>query len=348
MSAVYTAAPAKVIICGDHGVNRNQAALSTAVDMHTACRVTEREDGRFLLRSGDREALYERGQLDAFKAEVDELRKAQKLDEIREHARDFFAPTRYVLAYALDRTDTPGLDIEWRSCVPVSSGLGSGAAASASMALGAFTLVGYEHTADDLIEIVWQGDIIAHGGLASSLDSSTIIKGGLIRYTVVDGASVLPFDAALPIVIGNVFVHDRSTARLNTKVRKWLEAHPSRMHLFQDMGYLVEGITRAIERKDLPDLGHLWNLHQLIQDKIGTSAPENERLIEAAIGAGALGAKIAGAGGGGIIIALAEQGRLDHVASAISDAGGESYIVRTGSRGLRIVDQQSWEKYTHK
>jgi len=56
--------------------------------------------------------------------------------EIREQARDFFAPTRYVLAHVVEQVGGPGLNIEWRSSVPISSGLGSGAAASTSMALG--------------------------------------------------------------------------------------------------------------------------------------------------------------------------------------------------------------------
>ena len=82
--------------------------------------------------------------------------------------------------------------------------------------------------------------------------------------------------------------------------------------------------------------------HQLIQDKIGTSASENEQLIEAAIGAGALGAKISGAGGGGIIIALVEPGQQEAVARAMDAAGGESFIVTTGVEGVRVEPEEKW------
>jgi mevalonate kinase len=184
--------------------------------------------------------------------------------------------------------------------------------------------------------------MIAHGGIASSLDSSTITLGGLIQYTVADGAESLPISTSLPLVIGEAFVADRSTAKLNTIVRKYLEAHPPRLHLFGDMGYLVRQIIVALEREELVTLGHLFNLHQLIQEKIGTCAPENEQLIEAAIGAGALGAKISGAGGGGIIIALAEPDRQPAVAAAIEAAGGRSYIASTGTPGIRIEPEENW------
>jgi mevalonate kinase len=342
-STIVTSAPAKIILCGDHGVNRQQPALATAVDMRTFCRVSGRSDQSYTFRSGERYEECSRSCLFDFKAEIDALRQAKKLDEIRDRARDFFAPTRYVLAHVVEKAGGPGLDIEWRSAVPISSGLGSGAAASTSMALAAFHLAGHEAASDELIFVAWQGDIIAHGGIASSLDSSTITLGGLARYTVVDGAEVLPISTSLPLVIGQAFVEDRSTAKLNTIVRKYLEAHPPKMHLFSDMGYLVRQIIAALEQNDLRTLGHLFNLHQLIQGKIGTSAPENEQLIEAAIGAGALGAKISGAGGGGIIIAVVETDRQPAVAAAIEAAGGKSYIVTTGTPGIRIEPGQRWE-----
>jgi mevalonate kinase len=310
--------------------------------MRTFCRVSTRDDHNYSFRSGERFENCSRKRLFDFKAEVDALREAKALDEIRELARDFFAPTRYVLAHVVERTKGPRLNIEWRSAVPISSGLGSGAAASTSMALGAFRAADHDPTPDELVAVAWQGDIIAHGGVASSLDSSTIVWGGLIRYTVKDGAEALPIATSLPLVVGNTFVKDRSTAKLNTRVRKWLEKYPAKMHLFPDMGYIVQQIIIALENNDLPTLGHLLNLHQLIQDKIGTSAPENEQLIEAAIGAGALGAKISGAGGGGIIIALVEPGQQNVVAAAIDAAGGQSFIVTTATEGVRVEPEAVW------
>lgn len=344
MTTLITSAPAKIILCGDHGVNRQQPALCTAVDMRTLCRVSTRSDQDYTLRSGERFETCTRQSLFAFKAAVDRLRAAQSLDEIREVARDFFAPARYVLSYVVDQVGGPGLDVEWRSDVPISSGLGSGAAASASMALAAFRLAGHDPTPDEVIFVAWQGDTIAHGGIASSLDSSTIVLGGLVRYTVRDGAEPLPVEPPLPLVVGQAFVAGRSTAKLNTIVRKYLEAHPAKMHLFGDMGWLSRQIEAAMARNDLEEIGHLFSLHQLIQDKIGTSAPENEALIEAAMGAGALGAKISGAGGGGIIIAVTSPDQQPAVCAAIDAAGGRGFAVTTGAPGIRSEEEDAWHR----
>jgi mevalonate kinase len=108
------------------------------------------------------------------------------------------------------------------------------------------------------------------------------------------------------------------------------------------MGYTVDLAARALEDGDLQTLGPLMNLHQLIQEKIGTSCPEAEQLIDTAIGAGAFGAKISGAGGGGVIIALVNHEEQEIVAQAIAEAGGRSYITTAGAGGTRIESEDAW------
>jgi mevalonate kinase len=342
MNAVVTSAPAKIILFGEHGVNRQQPALATAVDLRTTCRVVARGDTRYSLRTGDR---YEEGDLadvHFFRRIVDDLRSAGALDQIREHARDFFAPTRYVLGYVLEATGDLGVDIVWRSHLPIGSGMGSGAAANTSMALAVRHLAGLDDAPEAIIQAAWQGDVIAHGGVASSLDSSTSTYGGLLRYTTAAGAEVLPIATRLPIVVGDTLVQ-HNTAALNTHVRRWLEERPARMQLFRDMGWIVRRALVALEQTDLPTLGHLMNLHQLLQEKLGTSIPKSEILIEAALEAGALGAKISGSGGGGVIIALAEAERQPAVADAIIAAGGHSYTVTSGTSGVRLEPETAWD-----
>jgi mevalonate kinase len=108
------------------------------------------------------------------------------------------------------------------------------------------------------------------------------------------------------------------------------------------MGRLVREIEPSLASRDLERLGHLLSIHQLIQEKIGSSTPESEALIDAAMGAGALGAKISGAGGGGIIIALATPGAESRIAQAIAKAGGEACVVSTNAAGVRVVAEDEW------
>jgi mevalonate kinase len=335
MNTVIASAPAKVILFGEHGVNRQQPALATAVDLRLTCRVTTRPDDRYLFRSGDLEKSSDRDSLLAAKREIDTLREAQAFEQIRQRARDYFAPTGYVLAHLVEQFGVPGLEIEWRSDLPGGGGLGSGAAASCALALAAGKAAGVDLTPQQVAWFAWQGDIIAHGGIASGLDSGASALGGLIRYTLAEGPQPLSAQATLPLVIGNTGVRAK-TAEVNTRVRTWLVKHPERMHLFQEMGLLERHAEAALAAHDLPTLGHLMNLNQLLLEKIGVCHPMNERLIEAALRAGALGAKISGSGGGGIIIALCTPDSQEAVAAAIATAGGTSLMATAGRPGVQL------------
>lgn len=342
MTVIVTSAPAKVILFGEHSVNRQQAALATAVDLRLFCRATLRTDENYSFHAGAQHESFSRESLLAFKAEIDNLRATEALDQIRTRARqDFFAPTRYVLAHVADRASGPGLDIEWRSALPVGSGLGSGAAASSALALAALQAAGRHPTPTEIAFLAWQGDVIAHGGVASGLDSGASALGGLICYTLAEGPKSLPYPISLPLVIGHTLVQ-ANTAEVNTRVRLWLAAHPARMHLFLEMGWLGQQALVALEAGDLATVGHLMNLNQLLLEKLGVSCPEIEQLVEAALGAGALGAKLSGSGGGGIIIALAEPERQAAVAAAIDSAGGRSLVATAGAPGARLESEVAW------
>lgn len=337
---IITSAPAKVILFGEHGVNRQQPALATAIDLRLRCHVQTRPDARYHFRSGERGEQIDRAGLLAYKARIDRLRQAQALDEIRQQARDFFAPTRYVLAHVVEQHSGPGLEIEWRSTLPTGGGLGSGAAAAAALALAAAQAAGQDCPATQIALWAWQGDIIAHGGVASGLDSGASAVGGLIRYTLTDGPQPLNIQTTLCIVIGNTGVQ-ANTAEVNTRVRTWLADHPERMHLFQEMGWLERQAEAALASHDLATVGQLMNLNQLILEKIGVCHPKNTVLIEAALRAGALGAKITGSGGGGIIVALTEPGQQAAVAAAIDAAGGRSLITVAGCPGVRVEEMSA-------
>src|SRR4051812_4171465 len=131
-------APGKIILFGEHGVHRKQPNITTSAGLRTYCRVTTRTDNGYSFRSGSRSEEGTRDDLLAYKARIDALREAKALDDIAALARDFFSTTRYVLASFVSRVGGPGIDAEWRTEMPIGSGLGSGAAASASMVRAAY------------------------------------------------------------------------------------------------------------------------------------------------------------------------------------------------------------------
>lgn len=75
-------------------------------------------------------------------------------------------------------------------------------------------------------------------------------------------------------------------------------------------------------------LGVLLTDHQKnLREYKRISTPKIDRMIDAALGAGALGAKINGSGGGGCMFAYAPN-NPEAVVAAIEQAGGKAYIIR--------------------
>jgi mevalonate kinase len=113
VSEIVTSAPAKVIFFGEHGVNRQQPALATAVDLRLYCHVTPQADDHYHFRSGDRQESYRRADLLADKTVIDELRLTQNYDAIRNGAR------RYLSVPAWDRGRRQRAQWRWRPVTPL-------------------------------------------------------------------------------------------------------------------------------------------------------------------------------------------------------------------------------------
>ncbi|WP_031527051.1 GHMP family kinase ATP-binding protein [Dyadobacter crusticola] len=80
----------------------------------------------------------------------------------------------------------------------------------------------------------------------------------------------------------------------------------------------------------------LYRHYKNLRDFKRTSTPKIERMMDAALLAGALGGKINGSGGGGCMFVYAPQ-NAEQVAEAIEREGGKSYIITVDS-GTRIED----------
>jgi hydroxymethylglutaryl-CoA reductase len=76
----------------------------------------------------------------------------------------------------------------------------------------------------------------------------------------------------------------------------------------------------VLASRNYDELGRLMNICQGLLNAIGVSTPELEGMIGIARAAGATGAKLTGAGGGGSIVALC-PGSVDDVTSALRSAG---------------------------
>lgn len=343
MDEVTTTAPAKAILFGEHAVNRGQAAIAVSVGLRMRCTV-RRGGYLYHLQTAGHARTFTRDEVVGLGEEVDRWREAAHYEAIRElAAHDYFAPAKYIIAYALRNIPAleDGLDITFQSAIPKSGGLGSGGAANAALAM-ALAAFASDFDANSpaqrrtIGEWAYAGDVIAHGGIASALDTQTSLLGGVVRYTREAWGERIPAASGLQLVIGDTGVHAQ-TSEVNAHVRMWLAADAARMRYFEMIGALSDMAQGRLEIGDWRFLGRLMNMNQLVLEKIGVSCPELERLVDAAIGAGALGAKLSGSGGGGIMIALVTDETREAVAAALHNAGAHAvYVPDIAVTGARV------------
>ncbi len=88
---------------------------------------------------------------------------------------------------------------------------------------------------------------------------------------------------------------------------------------------------------DLKIIGQLINEHhKILRDDLKITVPKVDVMIEAALQAGAYGAKIVGSGGGGCIVAISEVGNEKKISEAIKQAGGKDAYPVLVAKGTRL------------
>lgn len=169
-------------------------------------------------------------------------------------------------------------------------------------------------------------------GAASPTDTFVSTFGGVFE---------MPSRKRLPIlecgmVIGNTNkgASPKKTAKLVKQVAALKEEYPDMINpIIRTIGSFARKGEIFISKKDYSSLGKLMNINHGLLDALGVGTAELSSLVYAARDAGAFGAKITGAGGGGCMVALTDSPQK--VASAIEKAGGHAIVTRFTPNGVQ-------------
>jgi mevalonate kinase len=145
-----------------------------------------------------------------------------------------------------------------------------------------------------------------------------------------------PYVGELPFVLGFTGVQHASGAVHKPIRERWLEGEPIVVEGYKRITEIARMGKKALLMADWPLLGRLMNENHAVQRDLGGSGESNERLIAAALDAGALGAKLAGAGHGGTIIALWPWPDAVTLEEALRAAGASEIYRLEAVPGARI------------
>jgi mevalonate kinase len=247
------------------------------------------------------------------------------------------------LAAILARLRAEDLDFQVEAAIPSRAGLGSSAAMAvaiaraAAAASGASGASGTEKargaaTADDagdpIRKAVDDAEAVFHG-TPSGIDAAAALGGGVGRFRRGDGWRPIAVSQAMHICVG-LTGRARDTSAQVAAVGRLRERVPVIGKTLALFGDLVDAGEHALAIGDVDGLGRLFDVAHGLLCALRVSSPEIETLVHGARAAGAIGAKLTGAGGGGAVIALAPAHETDVVARWRRD-GFDGFVTTIGN-----------------
>lgn len=202
--------------------------------------------------------------------------------------------------------------------VPPGAGLGS----SAALAVGVARALVDSTSADDprVYDAAMAAERVFHGN-PSGLDHAAAMRGGAFRFVrgVPPSITKLEIGGSFELVVAQV-APGGDTAALVGGVHELRERHPLTLDaLIGAIDSCVEDAIAAIASGNHGAVGELMNLNHGLLTALGVSTPALDAACSSARQAGALGAKLTGAGGGGCMVALVNETSLDAVERVLKD-----------------------------
>jgi hydroxymethylglutaryl-CoA reductase len=239
-----------------------------------------------------------------------------------------------LIAKELD-VSADGVCVQVDSNLPRAMGLGSSAAIAVAI-VRAFALEFRLDLDDDRVNaIAFECEKLAHG-TPSGLDNSvaTFAKPMLFRRDSELEFSPIELEHEPPIVVAC-----SNSAGLTVEqvagVRSRFEKNTVRYEaIFSEMDEISKSGADALASADYVQLGSLMNVCHGLLNAIEVSTPELESMVSIARAAGASGAKLTGAGGGGSIVAIC-PGAQESVADALEAAGFGTVLLHHKKGGQR-------------
>jgi galactokinase len=348
---VIASAPGRVNLIGEHLDYNGGLCLPIGLPQRTTARIAKASDG-VTVRSGDlvwNGAVGER-------------------------------PTGWA-AYVVGVLEVLGvrepLEIEISSDVPVGAGLSSSAALECSVATAIDALLGLGRSREDLTTACIRAETEYVGAPTGGLDQTASMfaqAGHAILLDFADGSSTpVGFDpaaAGLTLVavdtrVAHEHVDGGYSARradceqaartlgvaLLAEVQDPASALTSltdervrrrARHVFSEQ-QRVQEFVRALDLGDWAEAGALMtSSHESLRDDFEVSCAELDAVVDAALGAGAIGARMTGGGFGGSAIALVDSDRVAEVRHAVDEAfarrgwGAPAHIDAQPSEGAHV------------
>jgi mevalonate kinase len=326
-----SSAPGKVYLFGEHAVVFGEPAVPCAIERRARVTVEAREDHRVRVRADD---LTLDGFTVAWGGDTEDRPDVDVPAPLVEAAMGYIDGA---IEQARDPADAPeaGFDVTVESDIPLGAGLGSSAAVVVAGIDAAARELGVELDAAEVADRAYRVEYEVQDGQASRADTFCSAMGGAVRVQGDDCRRLADVEN-LPFVVG----YDGGsgdTGELVAGVRSLKEEYDFAADTVEAIGDVVRRGKSALEDGDVEELGRLMDVNHGLLSALGVSSRSLDTMVWAAREAGAPGAKLTGAGGGGCVVAL---DRTEQSLTALEYTPGceEAFRADLDAEGVRVEE----------
>ncbi len=293
-------ASGKVILFGEHAVVYGVPALAVGIDRGAWAEPRDTA----AIAGASASTLHVRG----WNITVDDaIAERSEAAPLARAFRDLLIATRDAQR-AAGEGPVGVVTLEASADLPPGGGLGCSAALGVAVARALDPAASSEAIAARVM--AWER--VFHGN-PSGIDAAVSSLGGCVffqRAAAESGGAPVIERVLVPAPMSLCIGHSgqaSSTKSMVEAVARMRDRRPeTTQKTFDAIHTLVKNARLAIEDGDLRAIGQLLDLNQMLLSGLFVSTPEIEQMCGTARAAGALGAKLTGAGGGGCVVALVD------------------------------------------
>lgn len=214
-----------------------------------------------------------------------------------------------------------GFEIRASSRIPVGMGLGSSAAFAVAVIRAFDALLGRKLPDAKINELAFQCEKLSHGD-PSGIDNNIATYGQAVLFSKATSSRTIPvpLPEPPPLVIASGVTRGLTRDMVAAVRARYEKNKALYTMIFDEIDEISTAGAAALREADYEYLGSMMNVCHGLLNAIEVSTPELESMVAVARKAGAVGAKLTGAGGGGCIVALC-PGAVAEVSAALADAG---------------------------
>jgi mevalonate kinase len=316
--AIKVSAPGKLMLFGEHAVVHSRPCIVTAVDQRMEV-IAE--------FNGKNKLIVDAPQLGIknYHKKVADLGNQEMPKQV-----SFIeaAVKRFYLRFGLNK----GVKITTFCQFCYTFGFGSSSAVTIATIMALSRLYQVKLNLKQIFDLSYQ-TVLDIQKVGSGFDLAAALWGGTL-YFEKGARKVEPLNLnKLPLIVCYSGIK-ADTPTLVRQVEELKRKNPKKISgIFNQIERITLTAKQVLKQKQWLKVGQLMNDNQKLLEKLGVSTQLLENLIKSALKAGALGAKLSGAGGGDNIIALTLPEKRSQVEKALLKAGGQIMKVKLNAKG---------------